>query len=69
MAVAANSDHIIYVFQLLCHFPPDLEITWSYDEAQHFKGPHDGIGGSVKRKVYSDVKSQKVANESAKTCC
>ena len=37
-----------YVSQLLCHFPPDFEITWNYGETHHFKGPHDGIGGSVK---------------------
>ena len=29
-------------------------------EAHHFKGPHDGIGGTVKRKVYQDVTSSRV---------
>ena len=37
-----------YVSRLLCHFPPDFKITWNYGETHHFKGPHDGIGGSVK---------------------
>ena len=54
------------MFRLLCHFSPDLEIPWNYDKAYHFKGPHDGIGGSVKRKVHSDVKSEKAVIKSAK---
>ena len=37
-----------YVFRLFCYYPLDLEITWSYGEAHHFKGPHDGIGGCIK---------------------
>ena len=32
----------------------------------HFKGPHDGIGGTLKQKVYSDVSTQKVVIEDAK---
>ena len=52
-----------YTFRFLCNLPAELEITWNYGEAHHFKGPHDGIGGTVKRKVYADVKSQKVVQD------
>lgn len=55
-----------YTFRFLCNLPAELEITWNYGEAHHFKGPHDGIGGTVKRKVYADVKSQKVVVQDAK---
>ena len=41
----------------------DLEITWSYGEDHHFKGSHDG--GSIKRKVYSDVSAQEVVIQDA----
>ena len=41
-------------------YPNDLELSWDYGEAHHFKGPHDGIGGTVKRKVYQDVTASKV---------
>ena len=44
----------------MCYFPLDLEITWNYGEAHHFKGPRDGIGGAVKSKVFSDVKASKL---------
>ena len=54
-----------YVFRLFCLYPTDLEINWNYGEAHHFKGPHDGIGGSVKRKVYSDVSTHKVVIQDA----
>ena len=35
-------------------------LSWDYGEAHHFKGHHDGIGGTVKRKVYQDVTSSHV---------
>ena len=35
-------------------------MTLNYGEAHHFKGSHDGIGGAVKCKVFSDVKVSKV---------
>ena len=41
-----------------------IEITWNYGEAHSLQVLHDGIGSSVKHKVYSDVTSQKVVNES-----
>ena len=55
-----------YTFRFLCNRPAELEITWNYGEAHHFKGPHDGIGGTVKCKVYADIKSQKVVVQDAK---
>ena len=39
---------------------------WDYDEAHNFKGPHDGIGGTVKRKVHQDVSAPKVIINNAK---
>ena len=47
-------------------FANDLELSWDYGEAHHFKGPHDGIGGSVKRKFYQDVAASKVIIRNAK---
>ena len=49
-----------FVFRSLSFYPSDLKIYWDYGEAHHFKGPRDGIGGTVKRKVYRDVTSGKV---------
>lgn len=41
-----------FVFQSLCFYPANVNLSWDYGEAHHFKGPHDGIGGSLKQKVY-----------------
>ena len=57
-----------FVFHLMCYFPLDLEITWNYSEAHHFKGPHDVIGGAVKRNIFSDVKASKVVIQNACHC-
>ena len=27
-----------------------MKVFWDYGEAHHFKGPHDGIGGTIKKK-------------------
>ena len=32
-------------------------LSWDYGEAHHFKGHLDGIGGTIKCKVYQDVTS------------
>ena len=32
-----------FVFKLLAHFRPELEISWHYNEAHHGKEPMDGI--------------------------
>ena len=55
-----------FVFRSLLYYPNDLEISWDYGEAHHFKGPHDGIRGTVKRKIYRDVSSMKVVLGNAK---
>ena len=41
-------------------------LSWEYGEAQHFKDPHDGIGGSSKWKVYQDISSNWIVTTSAK---
>ena len=57
-----------YVFQSFSYFPRNLELTWNYGEAHHFKGPHDDIGDSIKKKVYS-VTAQKVVIQNASHFC
>ena len=54
-----------YVFRSLLYYPDKLKITWDYGEAHHFKGLHDGIGGTVKRKVCQDVSTWKVVIKDA----
>ena len=41
----------------------NMKIEWYYFEANHGKGPVDGIGGSVKHAVYRNVLSKKVIIE------
>ena len=55
-----------FAFCSMTFYPNDLELSWDYGEAHHFKGPHDGIGGTVKRKVYQDVTESKVIIRNAK---
>ena len=40
-----------------------------YGKALHFKGPHDGIGGAIKRTHFSDVTAQKVVIQNASHFC
>ena len=54
------------VFQSLSFYPSRLKFFWDYGEAHHFKVPHDGIGGTIKRKVYQHVSSGKVIITDAK---
>ena len=49
-----------YVFRSLLYYPDKLKITWDYGEAHH-----DGIGGTVKRKVYQDVSTWNVVIKDA----
>ena len=49
-----------YVFWTLPFYPPDLKIFWDYGDVHHFKGLHDGIGGTIKHYIYNDVRSSKV---------
>ena len=55
-----------YVFYLFIFYPQDVTLSWYYGKAHHFKGPDDGIGGSVKRKVYQDVSSNRIVVTSGK---
>ena len=49
-----------YVLWTLSFYPAGLKVFWDYGEAHHFKGPHDGIGGTIKWCVYNDVRASKV---------
>ena len=40
--------HSRFTFHSMTFYPNDLELSWDYGEAHHFKG-------TVKRKVYQDV--------------
>ena len=42
--------HSRFAFPSMNFYPNDLELSWDYGEAHHFKGPHDGIGRTVKEK-------------------
>ena len=55
-----------YVFYSFLFYPQDVTLSREYGEAHHFKDPHDGIGGSMKRKVYQDVSSNQIVITSAK---
>ena len=41
-----------------------MTLSWDYGEDHHFKGPYDGIGCSVKWKVYQDVLSNQIITSS-----
>ena len=43
-----------------------VEVNWYYNERHHGKGPIDGIGGTIKNKVYRDVMSNKCLIKNAK---
>ena len=55
-----------FVFKSLLSYPRDIKICWDYGEVSHFKGPHDGIGGTVKRSTYRAVQSEKVVINTAR---
>ena len=55
-----------FVFKSIMFYPSDLEICWDYGEVSHFKGPHDGIGGTIKRCVYRAVQQNKVIINTAR---
>ena len=52
-----------YVFQSLSFYPFWFKFFQDQGEAHHFKGPHDGIGETIKRKVYQHVSSGKVITD------
>ena len=47
-------------FYLVAETLPTKNISWNYNERHHSKGPMDGLGGTLKRKVFNAVKSGKV---------
>lgn len=49
-----------FVFSLLSQFAIEHTLFWHYNERHHGKGPMDGIGGTIKHRVFRDVKSGKV---------
>ena len=49
-----------FVFSLLSQFAIGHTLFWYYNERHHGKGPMDGIGGTIKHRVFRDVKSEKV---------
>lgn len=54
-----------YIFKLLTKIQPGRLIEWHYNEAHHGKGPMDGIGGTVKNKVFRKVLSRDLVIDSA----
>ena len=49
-----------FVFMLLQTIFPEIELEWHYNQAHHGKGPMDGIGGTVKNKVFREVLSNRI---------
>jgi len=49
-----------FVFFLISRIDKKYEVNWFYNERHHGKGPMDGVGGTMKNKVFRDVKSGKV---------
>ena len=56
-----------FVFYLLARMDKKYEVEWCYNERHHGKGPMDGIGGTIKNKVFRDVKSGKIHINGAKS--
>ena len=54
-----------FIFFLLSRFELDHTIFWYYKERYHGKGPMDGVVGTIKDRVFRDVKSGKVAIKNA----
>ena len=52
-----------YIFRSLSFYPSWLKVFWDYGEAHHFKDLHDGISGTIKRKVYQHVSFGKVITD------
>ena len=41
-----------YVFDLIARIDRKYEVTWYYNECHHGKGPMDGVGGTIKNKIF-----------------
>ena len=50
-------------------YRPELFLEWNCNEAQHEKGPMNGIGGTIKNVVFREVKSRKVVINSPIEFC
>ena len=55
-----------FAFAFMMEFPENLLITWSFFEANHGKGPVDGVGGIVKHTVFREVCAGRVVITSPK---
>ena len=55
-----------YVFALLSQIDSKVEVNWYFIKRHHSKGPIDGMGGTIKNKVYRDVMSNKCLIKNAK---
>ena len=48
-----------YVFVLLSGMDRSVKLRWYYNKRHHGKAPMDGVGGTIKNRVYRDVMSNK----------
>ena len=55
-----------FTFVLLTHLHPDKSIEWNYNQAYHGKEPMNVIGGTIKNKVFQEVKSGRIVVDSPK---
>ena len=53
-----------FVFSFLRHFHLEKEIEWHFNEAHHGKGPMDGLVGTIKNKVFREVKPGRLTTTS-----
>ena len=62
----ASQSRSKYVFWAPSFYLACSKVFWDYGDTHHFKGPHDGIGGTIKQCVYNDVRESKVILRDAK---
>ena len=55
-----------YDFALVSQIDSKVEVNWYYNEKHHGKGSMDGIGGTIKNKLYRNVMSNKCLIKNAK---
>ena len=46
-----------FVFKLLSFYKTEVKLEWHYNDSHHGKGPMDGIGRTVKKLVFREVKA------------
>ena len=54
-----------FVFQLVCYVQLEKRLIWHYNERHHGKGPMDGVGGTIKSKVFRKVLAGQVVINTA----